>query len=59
MRIDKDKLTTITGAIVGAATAAEPVINSMAPGTSLHSQDYVKLLAALGMFLWGFFTNKQ
>lgn len=56
--MSKDKLTTLLGALVGAATAAQPVVDSLAPGGSLHGADYVKLAMAVVFTAWGFFTNK-
>jgi len=55
--MNKDTLTTVLGGTMAALTAAQPVINA-AQG-SLHQQDYVSLLMAVVMAVFGFFTNKQ
>ena len=56
--MNKDKLTTIIGAIGAIATAATPVVNSM-QNSSLHSGDYLQLAVAASFGLLGFFSNKK
>ena len=52
-----DKITTVLGASMAALTAAQPVVNAVQG--SLHQQDYVQLIMAVVMAVFGFFTNKQ
>lgn len=56
--MDKDRLTTIVGAVGAAAMAAGPVISG-ATNQSLHTGDYTQLVAAVFMAILGFFTNKK
>jgi hypothetical protein len=56
--MNKDKITTVLGALVAGATAAHPVINGVSTN-SLHSQDYFQLATAVFMGIFAFFTNKQ
>jgi hypothetical protein len=55
--MDKDKITTIVGAIGAAALAAEPVMNSVSG--SLHSGDYFNLFSAIAFAVLGWFSNKN
>ena len=55
--MDKDKVTTVLGAVGAAVTAAQPVMNGVAG--SLHTQDYFQLAFAVVMAVFGFYTNKQ
>jgi hypothetical protein len=43
--------------VVAAGTAVQPVLNGV--NGSLHQQDYFSLVTAVGMAIWGFFTNRQ
>lgn len=54
--MDKDKVTTVLGAVGAAVTAAQPVMNGVAG--SLHTQDYFQLVFAVIMAVFGFYTNK-
>lgn len=56
--MNSDKITTILGAIGAAAMGAQPVMNTIQPGTSLHQGDYVQLILAAVMAAWGFYTNR-
>jgi hypothetical protein len=56
MTMGKDLGTTILGGIMGAATAAMPVVE-MAQGT-WDATDIFKLVSAVGMFLFGFITHR-
>lgn len=56
--MNTDKLTTILGAAVGTMQAASVAAGQMAPGTSLHTQDYISLAMAVLFSIVGFFTNK-
>ncbi len=55
--MNKDLGTTILGGITAAATAAGPVVQ-MANG-SWNATSIFQLVAAIGLGLLGFFTNKQ
>lgn len=57
--MNADKITTIVGAVGAAATAAQPVLTAVQPGSSLHSQDYFQLVAATVFAVLGFFTNRK
>ncbi len=56
---DRDLVTTILGGVGAAVTAAQPVVNMVQPGTSLHPQDWIQLAMAVIFGLFGFYTNKQ
>lgn len=53
----KDTVTTVLGAGIAAATAAQPVINAV--GGSFHQQDWLQLATAVIFAVFGFFTNKK
>ena len=55
--MDKDKVTTVLGAIGAAVTAAQPVMNGVSG--ALHVQDYFQMAFAVIMAVFGFYTNKQ
>lgn len=55
--MNKDTVTTVLGVGVAAATAAQPILNSV-QGT-FHQQDWFALLSAVAMAVFGFFTNKK
>lgn len=55
--MNRDKLTTVLGAVGAAVTAAQPVINGISG--SLHTQDYFQMAFAVIMAVFGFYTNKQ
>jgi len=55
--MNSDKITTTLGAIGAAVAAAQPVVN--ATQGSLHQEDYIQLVMAVIMAVFGFFTNKQ
>jgi len=54
---DKDKLTTILGAVGAVVTAAEPVV-SASSGT-MHQGDWLQLAMAVVFGLLGWATNKK
>jgi hypothetical protein len=54
--MNKDKLTTILGAGVAAATAATPIINGVSG--AFHQADWIQLASAILMAVFGYFTNK-
>ena len=56
---DTDKLTTILGYAGAVVTAANPVLNAVTPGASMHVQDWTQLLFAVLFALLGKFTNKK
>lgn len=56
---DKDLLTTIAGGMLAIGTAIQPIANSIQPGTSLHTQDYVQLIMAVVFAILGWATNKK
>jgi hypothetical protein len=55
--MDKDKVTTVIGAMMAAGTAATPVLNAVEG--SLHRGDYLQLAVSVLMAVFGYFTNKQ
>jgi len=55
--VDTDRATTILGGFIGAAVAAEPVINAV--DGSFHSADWIKLIVAIAVSLQGWATNKK
>jgi len=57
MKINKDTATTILGGVGAVVTAVEPVMNAT-QGT-LHQGDYVQLVMAAVMALFGWFTNRK
>ena len=57
MRSTKDTVTTVIGGLGAAITAAQPIMDSVGSG-SLHQGDYVQLLAAVLVAVFGYFTNK-
>lgn len=56
MKSTKDIATTVLGGILAAGTAAQPILN--ATEGSLHQADYMHLVMAAVMALFGYFTNK-
>lgn len=58
MTINKDKLTTVLGAIGAGVATVQPIVNSMS-NQSLHTQDYVQLTMALLLGIFGWATNKK
>ena len=54
--MNKDTLTTIVGAVVAAGTAATPVMSAV-DGT-FDKTDWAKLVTAVFMAIFGYFTNK-
>ena len=54
--MNKDKLTTLLGFGIAAATAATPVINGVSG--SFQSDDWIKLLGAVLTAIFGYHTNK-
>ena len=56
MQVSKDTLTTALGGTMAALTAAQPIINGV-QGSMGHT-DYIQLVLAVVMSLFGFFTNK-
>ena len=54
---DKDKLTTILGAVGAVVTAAEPVVN--ATSGTMHQGDWLQLAMACIFGLLGWATNKK
>ena len=59
MNFNTDRLTTVLGGVIGASQAAQVAVNQMAPGSSLHQQDYISLVMAVAFSLHGFCTNKK
>ena len=55
--MNADKITTILGGCMAAGTAALPLLNAV-QGT-MHQSDYVSLVTAVLMAVFGWFTNKQ
>lgn len=56
MKVSRDTITTIIGAVVAAGTAATPVLN--ATQGSMHQGDYIQLVTAVFLAVFGWFTNK-
>jgi len=56
MKSNKDLATTILGGILAAGTAAQPILNGI--DGSLHQGDYLRLLMAVVMAIFGYETNK-
>ena len=54
--ISKDIATTVLGGVMAVATASQPVINGV--NGSFHQADFVSLVLAVTMSLFGYFTNK-
>lgn len=54
-----DLATTILGGLGAAVTGAQPVINAMTPGATMHSGDYLQLTMAVIFAVFGWFTNKK
>lgn len=59
MKRDTDLITTIAGVSIAIGSAAQVAVGQIAPGASMHSGDWLQLLFAVGMAVFGFFTNKQ
>lgn len=57
MKIGKDTVTTVLGAVGAGIVAAEPVLNGF-EGT-MHQADYLKLALAVVMAVFGWFTNRK
>ena len=58
LNVNSDTITTAAGAGLAALTAAQPVMNMIGEGASLHGGDWLKLGMAVLMALHGYFTNK-
>lgn len=56
MASTKDIATTILGGVMAAGMAAQPVLNGVSG--SLHQADYMQLIMAVAMGIFGFFTNR-
>jgi hypothetical protein len=56
MKVTPDTITTALGVVGAAVTAATPVLN-VVQGT-LHAQDWLQLVSAVFIAVFGFFTNK-
>lgn len=59
MKKDVDIITTVVGGIGAAAAAAQPVLNGVQPGSSMHPQDWMQLIFAIAMGVVSFFVGKQ
>lgn len=56
--MNKDRITTIVGAIGAAAAAAQPVLDAT-EGGALHTNDYLQLVMAVAFAVIGWFTGKK
>lgn len=56
--MNKDKVTTILGAVGAVAMAMNPVLGGVATGV-LHSGDWFQIASAGIFALFGYFTNKK
>ena len=57
--INHDKVTTVLGAVGAVITATDPIMSGVAAGGVLHSGDWMQLIMAALMALYGYSTNKQ
>lgn len=57
MKSTKDIVTTVLGGVLAAGTAAQPIMIA-AGEQSLHQADYMQLVMAVVMAVFGYFTNK-
>lgn len=56
--MDKDKATTIIGAIGAVSMAINPIVGGITTGV-LHGSDWTQIVTAGIFALLGFFTNKK
>lgn len=59
IKLNSDSITTAAGVGLAALTAAQPVMNMVSAGTTLHQGDWIQLGMAVFMSILGYFTNKK